>query len=396
MTCLLDELKAYTGFEESDSALLARITLSEAQLMKLLDRFYHQVMATPQTRRLVSNPETLARLRQTLHAWVVLLFSGPHDQTYFDKRQRIGQRHVEIGLEHHHVSAAMAVLREELVVCVHALVPVGSSRTQPTLRAMHKLLDIELAIMMETYQEERLRLEMLREMQEHRRQSEEKRRLATIGQMVAGIAHEIRTPMQVLTTSFEALPGNTAALDRGRLALRQMQDFIQEILDYAKEVQLDLAPVDTRTLVASALSDLTELITRTDVTICTSKLSARERILADPFRLKQVFVNLLRNGIEATQPGGRIWVEAREAMGRSGPFVAFVIRDEGRGIPSADMEKLFVPFFTTKPRGTGLGLPIVQRLVHAHGGQIEVSSEPEQGTQVVVRIPAAVSAKGTA
>lgn len=507
---LFDSLKLYTGFTEEDSARLAQVTLSPEVLTEIIERFYGAVLAEPETAALVPTPDVVGRLKGTLTNWIQTFFAGPHDQAYFQKRRNIGRRHVEINLAHHYVLSAMALLREDLVVALRE-----AGHGEATLATMHKLIDIELAIMMETYQEERLRLEMLRESErvyrdliEHapemiltinrsgeirhinrtalsqlgytleqpprsltqlvlpedigwiwqrltrgyateeleefetrfltalgeprtvevrvaglarfaedvemirvfvrdvtearvlesklvayRKQAEEKRRLATIGQMVAGIAHEIRTPLQVITTGVDALSRAVDDRDleretaRTREGLRQIREFIQEILDYSKEVTLDRMAVDPATLIASVEADLAEDLARTSIRLERRFEPEVGRLDGDPFRLKQVFLNLVKNAIEAAPEGSSIHVAVAEIDN----MIAIDVRDEGRGISPEDRERIFVPFFTTKPRGTGLGLAIVRRIIDAHGGRIAVGDATGAGTSIRVLIPCAPS-----
>ncbi|MBI4613940.1 MAG: PAS domain S-box protein [Planctomycetes bacterium] len=514
---LFREMKSYVGWTDEDSTRLAAVVPPGPVIAEVVDHFYRVVQQHEGTRRLMSDPALIARLKGTLADWLVTLFSGPHDRAYYEKRCRIGRRHVQIGLDQHYMFTAMAIIREDLATYL-AGGPAGDTTGRPkALAALHKILDLELAIMLETYREERFEFETLREserkyrdlienapeiiltvdregrirhinrtaldllgyppeeppvrfldlvpaekvreawsalaaafdgnpggqfetefvscdgvrrlvavrvsglvpsargpetvrafvrdvteerrlqaeMAEYRRQAEEKRRLAAIGQMVAGIAHEIRTPLQVITAGFDSLAGlaKTPELERetvrARRGIQQIRGFIQEILDYSKEIRLCLMEVEPSSLVGSALADLEEEIRTAGVKIECGPFEKGVRVIADPFRMKQVLVNVLRNAVEATPPGGWIRVSARPAGANQAGVVEFVVVDDGRGIPESDIEKIFVPFFTTKPRGTGLGLPIVQRLVDAHGGTVEVRRLEPKGTMVRIRIPRA-------
>lgn len=500
------DLLRHVDFTAADTALLARALPDEAALERVVERFYEDLLAHEETRRVVTGEEQVARMRCTLRDWLVSIFVGPHDEAYFERRCRIGRRHVQIGLEQHSMFTAMAVIRDALGTALDEALRDRPERLR-TIRALHKILDVELAVMVETYSEERFEIDVLRESErtyrdlienapeliltvdragriQHinrtaldllgfatgpapgrlvdlvvpadrdrvwaavrpvfddgadvefetrflertgaerdvvakvaglapsspraepsvrifvqdvtearrlARQVEEKRRLAAIGQMVAGIAHEIRTPLQVITTGVDALvqanrsPGLEREVARAQEGLRRVRGFIQEILDYSKEIHLDRMEVEPATLVGSALSDLTEDIERAGIAVSTRFHPAAGRILADPFRIKQVLVNLLQNAIEAVPPGGSIRISACPLPGRSA--VEFVVADDGRGIAEADRSRIFVPFFTTKPRGTGLGLPIVERIVHAHGGRIDVESRPGRGTEIRFSIP---------
>src|SRR5690606_27641321 len=107
----------------------------------------------------------------------------------------------------------------------------------------------------------------------------------------------------------------------------------------------------------------------------------------DSARLSQVVLNLVQNALQAMESGGELWIQTRRRHGRAGPVIEIVVRDTGPGIAEDDHEKLFVPFYTTKSTGTGLGLAISQRIVQAHGGEIEVLSPSGQGATFIVRLP---------
>ncbi len=115
-----------------------------------------------------------------------------------------------------------------------------------------------------------------------------------------------------------------------------------------------------------------------------AKKATRVLLAADPDRLSQVLINLVQNAAQASQPGQEIILSLEpEPQGR----VALVVSDQGSGVQPQHMSQIFNPFFTTKQRGTGLGLPLARRIVEEHGGRLELESQPDQGTQVRVSLP---------
>jgi signal transduction histidine kinase len=106
----------------------------------------------------------------------------------------------------------------------------------------------------------------------------------------------------------------------------------------------------------------------------------------DPERMRQVLANLLRNALEASPTTGRVLVSVQVERGE----LVFGIRDHGKGIRVQDLERIFEPFYTTRARGTGLGLPIARRLVSLHGGSITAENAPEGGARFLIRLPAVI------
>lgn len=211
-------------------------------------------------------------------------------------------------------------------------------------------------------------------------------KLASIGQVAAGVAHELNNPLSVIlgyTKLLRKEPGPHAEElgiieDEARLCQR----IVAELLDLARPQRLDVQPVDLAQLAREAVDRLEDAgaLAERDV-----QIRAGEPVVvpADAGRMRQVIANVVVNAAEATEPRGHITIEAHA----DGDAATLTIADDGPGIPPAVQEKLFDPFVTTKPRGTGLGLAIAQAIVDAHGGRISVASSPETGTAVSLRLP---------
>jgi two-component system sensor histidine kinase PilS (NtrC family) len=231
-------------------------------------------------------------------------------------------------------------------------------------------------------------LTQLVEMEEQLRRSE---RLGAVGQLAAGLAHELRNPLASLSGAMELLAADLPKTDRHSVTLSQivqretarLNRLVSDFLTYARPGPGRSEPVRLRAL----LEELAELVARdaslgVEVTVeVPDALSA----LGNGDQLRQVFWNLVRNAAES-QPRDR----AVRLSGRSlGAEVEVLVEDQGCGIAPEDMERLFEPFHTTKPKGTGLGLATVHRVVEARGGRITVSSELGRGTAVRVFLPTA-------
>lgn len=229
------------------------------------------------------------------------------------------------------------------------------------------------------------------EMEEQIRRQE---RLATVGSLAAGIAHEIRNPLASLSGSIQMLQGELELQGDHKhlmdIVLREtdrLNTIITEFLDYAR-------PRSNRLEQISLTSLLEETITlfrnskeyRKDVVI-NFQIPSTIDITGDPQRLRQVFWNLLINASQAINNAGTITISAAAGSGIDRDEVNVRIIDSGMGIGSEHLEHIFDPFYTTKPAGTGLGLAIAYRIVEDHNGTIDVKSEVGKGTEVVINLP---------
>jgi len=228
----------------------------------------------------------------------------------------------------------------------------------------------------------------LRRLEQHARRAE---RLATVGQLAAGVAHEIRNPLASISGSIELLRASPQASDDDRTLMsivhreiQRLNVLIGELLDYANPRAIQRVDFDLGVLVEEVLQVARGEHAFAEVELA-SAIDAPLGIFADPAKLRQVLWNLLRNAAEAAAAGGKhVRVEAKR-MGHGGARI--VVTDDGKGIAPEQLARIFDPFFTTKPRGTGLGLAICHAVVQEHGGRIDVESEPDKGTQIVVSLP---------
>ncbi|MEE9352949.1 MAG: ATP-binding protein, partial [Candidatus Thorarchaeota archaeon] len=230
------------------------------------------------------------------------------------------------------------------------------------------------------------RTKELREAQEALVQNE---RLATLGQLGAGIGHELRNPLGAIKNAAYFLqmvfekpaPEVKETIDIIAKEVATSERIISSLLSYARPKpatrrKVNINDVIVEALSASSLPETVEVVSQLDEGIPT--------MLADPDQLRQVFVNLILNALQAMPKGGRLIVKSWSPRPDS---VNVSIADTGVGIPQADLDKIFKPLFTTKAKGIGLGLAIVKTLVDGHDGTIDVQSEPDKGTTFTVRIP---------
>lgn len=220
-------------------------------------------------------------------------------------------------------------------------------------------------------------------------------RLATVGSLAAGIAHEIRNPLASLSGSIQVLQGELALKGDNKhlmdIVIREtdrLNLIITDFLEYARLKdarleQLELLPVlDETIMLLKNSKDFTG-----DIRI-RHEIDPRVVINGDAQRIRQVFWNLFINACQAMPQGGEITVTARPFSREDDTRgCEIVIADSGQGIAREDRDKIFNPFFTTKTGGTGLGLAIVYRIIEDHRGTITVDSVPNKGTQFIIRLP---------
>ncbi len=232
-----------------------------------------------------------------------------------------------------------------------------------------------------------------KEMREHER-------LAAVGRMAAGVAHEVRNPLSsikglalLLKGKFEtdSRESETAALLIQEV--ERMNRTVSELLSFARPASLELKEVSLKDLLDENIRLVSSDAQSGNVTIDLRAGSNLKSVLADRDRLNQVFINLLLNALQSMDKGGKLSVRAENS--ESGSSVIIHIRDTGCGIAPENMEQLFYPYFTTKDGGTGIGLAISQKIISDHGGSIKIDSVPDRGTSVTVEMPAYVELNGS-
>jgi two-component system sensor histidine kinase HydH len=228
-----------------------------------------------------------------------------------------------------------------------------------------------------TSQVERLKAE-LAEANERLRRS---RSLAALGEMAAGIAHEIRNPLGAISLNAELLaedvvdrPESAASVDKIRRAADRLDRIVGDVLSFARDTRINAADTSAHEILELALSDCEGLLAKEDVS-AHLEIDGACRLVADRALVAQAVANLVRNAIEAMRGSAsrELVLGAREARLRTADgsrrgFIVLSVEDTGPGIPAEARERIFNPFFTTREEGTGLGLAIVHRIVDAHGG----------------------------
>ncbi|HEY6572391.1 MAG TPA: ATP-binding protein [Candidatus Eisenbacteria bacterium] len=216
--------------------------------------------------------------------------------------------------------------------------------------------------------------------------------LATIGQVAAGVAHEIRNPLEVLRGASSRLQRGDALPPKERAELLRMIDeevnrmggFVQTFLDLSRRSKGEQEPFALKPVLIRALDILRVELVRSKVSL-ELEWKAPETLMVDgdPNALHHVFLNLALNARDMMPDGGRLKVRVLERRGEARLY----FEDTGPGVPFELRTKIFKPFFTTRAKGTGLGLAFVERIVSEHGGSVTVGAAPGGGAQFEIRLP---------
>jgi signal transduction histidine kinase len=253
------------------------------------------------------------------------------------------------------------------------------------------------------------------------RQVHEAQKLAAVGRLASEVAHEIGTPLNIIS-------GRTERIQKGLQAVQavlgdadtilgqigRISGILRQLLEYARPRRPSIRPIAAGPILARTIELLEPLARERKVAVQAHVSEALPLLLADPDQLQQVFLNLMTNALDATPPGGRVDVSAsppwtgltpedapdttpdstdnRPRLSRGhadAPYLTLAVADTGSGIPRQRLEQIFEPFFSTKERrgGTGLGMPIVEDILLTHHGAIEVRSAEGAGTTVLLRWP---------
>jgi two-component system NtrC family sensor kinase len=236
---------------------------------------------------------------------------------------------------------------------------------------------------------------MIREVFEHKQERIQSERLASLGTMLAGIAHELNNPLANVSTSAEILKENPDAGPEDRRELvdqivsqtDRATSIIRTVLDFSRQPRFERRPTNLLDAVCGAV-----ILVRGEMPAHVSvdmDVPTDLEIPADKSRLQQAFVNLMKNSLDAMREAGREGAIVVSARAVDEKEVEVVFRDGGAGIPPALLDKIFEPFFSTKDvgHGTGLGLYITHQIVQQHGGTIRVESAAGEGTTVTLRLP---------
>jgi signal transduction histidine kinase len=235
----------------------------------------------------------------------------------------------------------------------------------------------------------------LRKMKEMEDRVQLAERLSSLGHLAAGVAHEIRNPLNAIGMGLQRLKREFLPQDALKQEeyssftalilneIRRMNEIIEQFLTLSRPFQLNLRESSLQDLLKNLVTFFQEEASSLGITLQTKIPSDLPLIKMDPERLTQAFINIMKNGMQAMGQGGILRIETKSLK----DGIEVIISDAGPGIPPGQMEKIFNYYYTTKEKGVGLGLPIAHRIVEAHGGQLMVESRVGVGTKVTVILP---------
>ncbi len=381
------DLQEYVGWGEDDARRVqAAAPLLVPALPALIDDFYAEIERHSAARKVITGgPEQIDRLKGSLTRWLRELLTGPYDRGYVVRRWRVGWRHVEIGLDQVYTNVALSRLRTGLMGALGRAWTGDQAGLVATLQSLNKLLDLDLAKIEDAYQAE------------HLARQQRVDRLAAIGPVAGGVAHELRNPLNVVKTSaYFLLNARNPAPEKTAEHLRRIGQHVEvadgaitALSNFAKMPLPTLAPFVVRGCVKEALAanPLPE-----GVRVELDFEPALPPALGDAGQVLIVFANLIRNARDAMPNGGALTVRGRPVDG--GVEVAFA--DTGVGIAPENLGRIMEPLYSTKARGLGLGFARAKAILEKHRGTLRVDSEPGQGSTFTVRLTAPPQEGGTA
>jgi two-component system sensor histidine kinase AtoS len=265
------------------------------------------------------------------------------------------------------------------------------------IRKDGSLIQVEMSMGLLTIGGQKHLLSFSRDITEQLRAEEEMQRtnqMTLVGQMAAGLAHEIKNPLAGVKVSLDVLAADLELEEEDKEVfarvvneVNRMEKLLKNFLNYARPPQPHFDLIDINRLLDSSLENAEVAISNQkglSIHFERNLFTELPQVEADPSQLQQVLLNLLLNAIDTIESSGTI--TATSGI-QGADWVWFEISDTGKGMSEASLEKIFTPFFTTKSKGTGLGLSICKRLVEQHGGIIAAHSSPDSGTSFVITLP---------
>jgi len=385
---VLTVLAAYVGFHDDGASRLQALSgRMKPYREQIVDRFYEAILEDPGARAVLKNEAQIERLRASLLEWLEGLFQGPYDDAYCEKRSQIGRIHVKVGLEQRYMLGAMNLIRSELHRAVSDSAPDGVGLFEDH-NVIDQICDIELAIMLETYREDYVL-----------KKTAEAESLAVMGRLTAGLAHEVRNPLNAAKLQLDVLQRTASKVEdastRRKIErrtnvvqdeLRRLSLLLDDFLNLARAQRMEPVRCNARTLLEEVLELRRPEIESQGIEFIEDLHSESSTLWAERDRLKQVVNNLITNAVEAVASSSQPSIQVVSRMLSDDRWEVTVI-DNGPGVPSEVLGRAFESFVTTKDAGTGLGLAIVKRIVDLHGGAANLVALPDGRTRASFWIP---------
>jgi nitrogen fixation/metabolism regulation signal transduction histidine kinase len=215
-------------------------------------------------------------------------------------------------------------------------------------------------------------------------------RLSSLGELAAGLAHEIRNPLTGIKTSVQVLAGRLKDKESSQVLfdniiseIKRMNRLVSDILNFAKPGEPHFEIIDMKTLVKDSISLMEEHFKSNNIKLETNFTEKNVRVKIDPDQFKQILINLFMNSIKAMEDKRRLFIN----INRNQEKVCIIIEDTGKGISEENLDNIFEPFYSTYSEGAGLGLSVVKRLVIENNGMINVNSQLNEGAKFIINLP---------
>lgn len=221
-------------------------------------------------------------------------------------------------------------------------------------------------------------------------------KMASLGVLSAGVAHEIKNPLAIILQGIEFLEISMLQEDFGDIlsmmkeAVFRASKITKDMLTFSRESTLALEMIDLTSIIEETFSFVDHIFSLKRIKIIRNLLPGLPKVMVDSNQMKQVFINLLTNAAEAMPEGGTITISAESIENiHNRNIIRMIIADTGHGISAEDRQRVFYPFFTTRKKsgGTGLGLSVVKGIIEKHKGTITIENEPGGGTRVIIELP---------
>ena len=340
---------------------------------------------------LEASPEAVALFDANLNVWE---WNATAERLYgYSKAQVLGGK----------LPTVPAERRAELESFLRRVQEGESVLDQETVRSNRDgaVLDVQLSLLPFREGAQTYFLEVTSDIRERvrlRQRLIELEKLTSMGQMAAGTAHHLNTPLASMLLRVQMMRERTAEgamaadLERLEQSIGFCQQFVRRLLDFSRRPALQKQPEEISSMMEAVLGFLAPSVTARKARLtCEMRELHQQRVLADRNQMETVLLILLSNALDAISPGGQVRIEGSRPAAE---LVEIAILDDGCGIAEADLANLFEPFFTTKPpgKGTGLGLAIARSIVREHGGTLRLEGKPGHGARASLQLPACLAA----
>ena len=377
MQSFLDDVRRYVGLDAEDGERLqGLVPLLEPHFNAFAEHFYARILEHPSAHTAITGgAEQVARLKHSLVAWMDSGLRGPFDDAFYERRARIGRRHVAIGLPQQYMVTAIGVMRQDYHAVLTDTLVDDVPRLHASMRAVDRLLDLELAIMLQTY-----RIDS----DDQLRRGE---RLATIGRVAATIGHDLRNPLGVIESSAYILrrmlqdERGQRHLDKINSQVRNCNRIVTALLELARSRPPQFASIDVRVMLDASLA----MVTIPEGVVVRIEVDDGMQLEGDSNLLEQAMINLVVNSVIALR--GRPGTIVTRATRHDDRFAALIVVDDGPGFDPDLLPRVFEPLVTSRASGVGLGLALVKSVADRHLGQAIAENAPGGGAIVRLLLP---------